>query len=116
MSFHSRSVALRKKYRGQIFSCGGRGGPIAATVGERIGGHTLLQRLQTLKGDLEDVRVGELGGVVDHVDPEQGDDRHVCDGWVAVVFVFGLLYGSRLTKTVVRCTIDVAGMVVLEGK
>ena len=56
-----------------------------------------MQRLQTLKGDLEDVGVGELGGVVDHIDPEQGDDRHGCDGvGIATVF-FG--FGWQITKT-----------------
>jgi hypothetical protein len=41
---------------------------------------TLLQRLQTLKGDLKLVLVGKLGGVVDHIDPEEGNDRHGCGG------------------------------------
>lgn len=46
-----------------------------------------MQRFQTLKGDLKDVGVGKLGGVVDHIDPEEGDDRHVCDG-VGIAAVF----------------------------
>ncbi len=43
--------------------------------------HTLLQRLQTLKGNLKLVLVGEPGGVVDHIDPEEGDDRHLGGRW-----------------------------------
>ena len=41
-------------------------------------GRTLLQRLQTLESDLKFVLVGKLGGVVDHIDPEEGNDRHLC--------------------------------------
>lgn len=38
--------------------------------------HTLLKWLQALKCDLKKVLVGELGGVVGHIDAEKRDDRH----------------------------------------
>jgi hypothetical protein len=39
--------------------------------------HTLLQRLQTLEGDLELVRVPKLGWVVENVDTQERYDRHL---------------------------------------
>ena len=39
--------------------------------------HTLLQRLQTLKGDLELVWIAELGWVVEDVDAQERYDRHL---------------------------------------
>jgi hypothetical protein len=39
--------------------------------------HTLLQRLQTFKGDLELIRVTELGWVVEDVDAQERYDRHL---------------------------------------
>jgi len=38
---------------------------------------TLLQSLEALKGNLEFVLVGELGGVVENLDAQERDDRHL---------------------------------------
>ena len=44
---------------------------------------TLLELLEALKGNLKGILVGEPRGVVEDVDPEQGNDRHLdgC-GWL----------------------------------
>jgi hypothetical protein len=47
--------------------------------------HTFLQRLQTLKGDLELVRVTELGWVVEDVDAQERYDRHLEQVMLCVV-------------------------------
>jgi hypothetical protein len=68
-------------------------------------GRTLLQRLETLKGDLELVLVGELGGVVEDVDPEEGDDRHGgrrCGCFVDAVLISWLLLGVSICFGVAR--------------
>lgn len=38
---------------------------------------TFFQLLETFKGDLELVLIGELGWVVEDIDPKKRDDRHV---------------------------------------
>lgn len=35
-----------------------------------------MQLFEALEGNLEHVLVGKLGGVVDNIDPEKGNDRH----------------------------------------
>lgn len=52
-------------------------------IADKRGEHTLLEGLETLKGDLELVLVNELGGVVQDLDAQQRDDRH-CDGVVCL--------------------------------
>lgn len=58
---------------------------------------TLLQLLQALEGDLKLVAIGELGGVVEYVDPQQRDDRH--DGQSFLVIILCLYV--RTAKAVV---------------
>jgi hypothetical protein len=43
-----------------------------------------LELLEALECDFEAVLVGEAGGVVHDIDPEEGDDRHL-GGWVGVL-------------------------------
>lgn len=40
---------------------------------------TVLELLEALEGDLKFVLVGELCGVVHHLNPEKRDDRHSGD-------------------------------------
>lgn len=48
---------------------------------------TLLEGLKTLKGDLELVLIGELGGVVQNLDAQKLNDRHCGGGGCCVCLV-----------------------------
>jgi hypothetical protein len=79
VSFHSRSGRGRKVRRG-CFNDGVGEAREGRTRGWERAKRTLLQWLQALKGDLKFVFVGELCGVVHHIDPEKRDDRHLGGG------------------------------------
>jgi hypothetical protein len=58
-----------------------------------------LERLQTLESNLKLVLVGKLGGVVDHIDPEKGDDRHL--GGVVMMLYRMTVNKSRILSKIV---------------
>ena len=61
MSFHSRSVI----------------GVSLGNLGVGARGRTLGERLEAFEGDLELVLVCEAGGVVDNLDVQKRNDRHL---------------------------------------
>ena len=46
--------------------------------------NTFVELLETLKGDFELILVGELGWVVEDINPKKRDDGHG-EGWLVVM-------------------------------